>query len=648
MKIKKIDGLALTGLVLILVTMFSSPTNATNVVGFNLIFTLVGFLLIDHVLRHFEQPEEISVSGLFQKGVQLFLPPLLFLCAATVVLAFWLTPSLLDHIIGQLLATLGLTSNFYGIKHALPVGFAKDSALFFHTWPISICGQYLIGATFVLALLKKIASTSPRRFKMLIVVASFITLLAGLCLMVTPFSANPSPEVLYYSSFSYLFAFALGGLVRCLSHGKRKLTPTLTSKILPVVMVLILLSSIIVPAKNSEVGHLLAVVSTSAITGLLLYIWQPPKNSAELPITPAFNLLILEFYLFTAPLFLIYQQSTSRLFACFFSLIGGLILTAIFHTIQVKMSQRSVFSLPQQKILTSSTLLVICLLGVLSIFVGPLGEAPVKAATTATSTTSTASATTTTSSSVEPVVLSATEEAAQLQNVWQPIIDAAENEVAIAIYSPATAQVVQLSNTAADATFETASIVKVPVLAELLLKEQAGELTLDNEDEDLAQQMIKDSSNYAATTLINKRIGGNYGIQLLFNALGMTNSHVNYDAWGLTQTTAADQITLLKNIFCDANILSADSQTYIKNLMSQVGADQKWGVSSGAAYADLKNGWLNRDDGTWVVNSIGHIYSAENAEGYVMAILSKNNASEQAGIDLLESLAQVTTNVLLP
>ena len=54
----------------------------------------------------------------------------------------------------------------------------------------------------------------------------------------------------------------------------------------------------------------------------------------------------------------------------------------------------------------------------------------------------------------------------------------------------------------------------------------------------------------------------------------------------------------------------------------------------------LKNGWLPvdvADDSDWQVDSIGWIKG--NGRDYVLAVLTKHNASEQAGIDTISHIS---------
>lgn len=89
--------------------------------------------------------------------------------------------------------------------------------------------------------------------------------------------------------------------------------------------------------------------------------------------------------------------------------------------------------------------------------------------------------------------------------------------------------------------------------------------------------MIENSDNDSASTLW-RIIGKAGGLDAANKTLGLTGTTGGDDMlWGLTQTTAADQLTLLQQVFGDDSKLSSASQSYIQGLMKQIEADQQWG-----------------------------------------------------------------------
>lgn len=194
----------------------------------------------------------------------------------------------------------------------------------------------------------------------------------------------------------------------------------------------------------------------------------------------------------------------------------------------------------------------------------------------------------------------------------------------------------------AGGTYDTASIVKVDILAALLLDAQDAGTRLTSRERELATAMIERSDNDAATALWHT-IGGGAGLDAANDRLGLDRTTGGSgELWGLTRTTAQDQVALLRAVFGQDSALSAASRAYISGLMGSVVPGQRWGVS--AADSDdtgfaLKNGWLRRSaTGLWDVNSIGLV----TYEGHrlLISVLSRGRPSEAAGIDLVEDVAR--------
>jgi hypothetical protein len=194
-------------------------------------------------------------------------------------------------------------------------------------------------------------------------------------------------------------------------------------------------------------------------------------------------------------------------------------------------------------------------------------------------------------------------------------------------------------------SFATASIAKVDILAALMLERQdAGTPGLTPDQRDLATHMIEASDNTSADRLF-RQAGGAWGLGHANRRFGLTGTSVHEPHWGLTTTTAGDQLLLLQEVFTSSSALDASSRAYIQRLMGQVDADQNWGVSAAAdGHYALKNGWLLRPDGTWVVNSIGGV--SHRGHLLLIAVLSDHDASETAGIGLTRSLATAAATAI--
>ncbi|MEU3126967.1 serine hydrolase [Streptomyces sp. NPDC006874] len=193
-----------------------------------------------------------------------------------------------------------------------------------------------------------------------------------------------------------------------------------------------------------------------------------------------------------------------------------------------------------------------------------------------------------------------------------------------------------------DEAYDTASIVKVDILAALLLLAQDEGRQLNGGEQAYAEAMIRRSDNTSATELL-KVIGGEEGLDAANGRLGLTATRAAH-AWGLTRTTAADQVRLLEAVSGTDSELSAASRAYLTELMGQVEADQRWGVSAAGTGAVLKNGWMPRTTtGLWDVNSIGRVESGGHT--VLVAVLSRGHATKEAGIALVESVAKAAVGV---
>jgi hypothetical protein len=198
-----------------------------------------------------------------------------------------------------------------------------------------------------------------------------------------------------------------------------------------------------------------------------------------------------------------------------------------------------------------------------------------------------------------------------------------------------------------DTPYDTASIVKLDILAALLLQAQDAGRHLTAQERALAAPMIQHSDNAAANTLW-REIGLAPGLEAANKRLGLTATKGGPGGkWGLTRTTASDQIRLLRAVFDDGltpqsgtAALTEASRGYIRTLMSRVAADQSWGVSAASGSgAALKNGWLQRNTtDLWDVNSVGRITAG--GHRYLVAVLSDGSATMGQGVSLVEKTAK--------
>jgi beta-lactamase class A len=194
---------------------------------------------------------------------------------------------------------------------------------------------------------------------------------------------------------------------------------------------------------------------------------------------------------------------------------------------------------------------------------------------------------------------------------------------------------------------ESASIIKVELLAALLLKAQDEGRKLTGAERQRVTKMIRASDNDAASQVYDA-VGGAGGLREAGERLGLADTDPD-TSWGLTRTTASDQLAVLTALTDPQSALDEDSRELMLELMSSVNADQKWGISAAALpgeRAALKNGWVSRsaDDGRWIINSMGRITGT--GTDTTVVVLSHGHPGKLRGIAVVEQVAALTRSYL--
>lgn len=254
----------------------------------------------------------------------------------------------------------------------------------------------------------------------------------------------------------------------------------------------------------------------------------------------------------------------------------------------------------------------------------PTPKAPVRHAATPTAR---ASATPSAGSSAEDSLAAAV----------APLVGADNYHVGVAIADLTTGQTAAYDGTQ---EFITASIAKADILSTLLYHSQY-QGGLSKHEQKLAITMIENSDNYAADDLYGDA-GGASEIDAANQAFGLRDTTVGTDGyWGLTTTTADDQIRLLRQIFTAQSTLSPASRSYAQGLMGDVEPNEAWGVPAaadeGTSFA-VKNGWLpDPTTHLWEINSIGEV--THDGQLMLIAVLSTDNDDYADGIALVQEVA---------
>jgi beta-lactamase class A len=203
-----------------------------------------------------------------------------------------------------------------------------------------------------------------------------------------------------------------------------------------------------------------------------------------------------------------------------------------------------------------------------------------------------------------------------------------------------------------------ASVVKLDVLETLLAERgHSSPAGLSAGDRSLAQEMIEDSDNDAATSLWYQ-VGGAAKIRSFNASAGLTSTSPSpcvvcagfpWPGWGLTTTVPTDQIALLRELVMPGTLFTTADRSYALSLLENVTPSQRWGVSGGVpaqVTVALKNGWLplNAAGTDWQINSVGWISGG--GRNYLIAVLTTGNSTEQYGIDTIDQLSAIVWNSL--
>ncbi|WP_423247176.1 serine hydrolase [Streptomyces pratisoli] len=199
-----------------------------------------------------------------------------------------------------------------------------------------------------------------------------------------------------------------------------------------------------------------------------------------------------------------------------------------------------------------------------------------------------------------------------------------------------------------DTQFDSASVVKVTVLATLLWDAQKTGRQLTATEKSRATAMITKSDN-DATSALWKQLGTTK-VKGFLTAVGMTKTVPGANGyWGLTQITARDQQKLLGMLTAKNNVLTDASRGYVLQLMNSVVSSQRWGTPAGApstAKIHVKNGWLSRATHGWRVHSIGAFTGP--THNYQITVLTHDNKTMNDGINTIQAVARAVHKDLNP
>ncbi|MER6568199.1 serine hydrolase [Streptomyces sp. NPDC001093] len=235
--------------------------------------------------------------------------------------------------------------------------------------------------------------------------------------------------------------------------------------------------------------------------------------------------------------------------------------------------------------------------------------------------------------------------AAKLQKDITAALATRKGTVAIGLYDRSTSTTCTLRATS---SYDSASTVKVTVLATLLWDAKQHNRYLTDREISLTKAMITKSDN-DATTALWKQLGLTR-IKGFLAAAGMTNTVPGANGyWGLTQENVTDEQKLLKLVTARNSVLSDNSRAYILKLMGEVISAQRWGTPAGApstVSVHVKNGWLQRATHGWRVHSLGTFDGA--GHDYMISVLTQDNSTMDYGVTTIQNVAKAIHKDLVP
>ncbi|GGJ17097.1 hypothetical protein GCM10010121_029860 [Streptomyces brasiliensis] len=228
--------------------------------------------------------------------------------------------------------------------------------------------------------------------------------------------------------------------------------------------------------------------------------------------------------------------------------------------------------------------------------------------------------------------------ATKLQKDITAALATRKGTIAVGLYDRSTRTTCTLRSSTA---YDSASVVKVTVLATLLWDAKKHNRYLTAREVTLTKAMITKSDNTATSTLWKQL--GLTKIKGFLSAAGMTRTKPGANGyWGLTQITVTDEQKLLKLITAKNTVLSDNSRAYILKLMGQVISSQRWGTPygrpSGVSW-HVKNGWLQRSTHGWRVHSVGTFKGG--GHDYMITVLTHGNSTMNYGITTIQGVAKV-------
>ena len=187
----------------------------------------------------------------------------------------------------------------------------------------------------------------------------------------------------------------------------------------------------------------------------------------------------------------------------------------------------------------------------------------------------------------------------------------------------------------------TASVFKVMVMAGTLFEAQEeGRMVTEGEMNQMIP-MITESANSPVRALW-RSFGSSPWFRNQAEIFGLRETTITADggsAWGLTMTSALDQVNLLRQVLLgEWGPVEAEYRVVALDLMTSVVPDQTWGVTAGVPedwVVAQKNGFAGQ-----TTNSVGWVDEPGESDGYVIAILTRGWSDWPRGVAAVETVSE--------
>jgi hypothetical protein len=172
-------------------------------------------------------------------------------------------------------------------------------------------------------------------------------------------------------------------------------------------------------------------------------------------------------------------------------------------------------------------------------------------------------------------------------------------------------------NANADVAYPAASTMKLAMMTDILLRQDAGSISLTSADREAMFQALYTSNDDDANYLWDKYEDGSFLNRI--QKFGMTDARFTSSVpnWGFMYCTPEDLDNLINYVLKDA---PANVRDYLVYRLQHVAAlDQQWGVWGAGPenHPGNKDGW-EQDGNLWITNTVGF---AGRGQDYTMAIM---------------------------